>query len=628
MLPIASLTVRARGAYRSIWVAVVPAALLFVLLAQVARAMFPMVYEAFEDAPETAGAIALAVFAAPILAMFVPRRDPERSVVYGAIGIVAARLALQFVHPIPLWLVIVAVVVSLAGMTVVVSFSARWMSGTALVSAIVAGLAIDTAMRAPTRGWDLVWQGSVTAVSATVVLAAAAAVGSRRLAGTSTRTGMRIANAWVIGPYLMLQLVFVQNIGYVSSQAEVSFEAATLIVLAGDVAALVAVAWAAGRTVPFAAGVAVAVATVLGWLVHDVDGVAAIALVLVLQVLASASLARSVSTTVARASTRRVVVMMTAASLAFIALALLWQIDVRLPLPFPRQFVSAAAAAFVGLPAVVNRRTQRAARQAWPTPAIAVVVALAVLVPSLVWLERPAERTVPATTTDVRAVSFNVRGAVGPDGQIDADAIAGSIQAFEPDVVVLQEVTRGWVIHGTVDLLAYLHDRLDMAFVFEPAADQQFGNAIFTRLPFAVLGGGALPAIADKQTRSYVAVRVDVAGTGLVVVGMQLETRSPEQITALLDAWGGASPAIVAGDPNIKPVDDTEVELFTDAGLADAATLTGNGCDTTSAEPTGPCDRPDWVLVTSDVEIGTFRIGDPSASDHLPIYVEVSVPAA
>jgi endonuclease/exonuclease/phosphatase family metal-dependent hydrolase len=64
----------------------------------------------------------------------------------------------------------------------------------------------------------------------------------------------------------------------------------------------------------------------------------------------------------------------------------------------------------------------------------------------------------------VRIVTFNVRGAVGPDGNVDPDAIADSIIALEPDVVLLQEVTRGWVIHGTMDLLEYLQARLHMTY--------------------------------------------------------------------------------------------------------------------------------------------------------------------
>jgi endonuclease/exonuclease/phosphatase family metal-dependent hydrolase len=138
----------------------------------------------------------------------------------------------------------------------------------------------------------------------------------------------------------------------------------------------------------------------------------------------------------------------------------------------------------------------------------------------------------------VRIVTFNVRGAVGPDGNVDPDAIADSIIALEPDVVLLQEVTRGWVIHGTMDLLEYLQARLQMTYVFERAADRQFGNAIFTQLTSAPAGAGLLPQVDAKQLRSYVAMTVRVSGSRLLVMNPHLEGRSAEQIQALLTVSG------------------------------------------------------------------------------------------
>jgi hypothetical protein len=74
-------------------VPVLTVALLFVLLAQVSRTLFTMVYEAFEDDAETAGAIALAVFAAPLVTLAVARREPRRLALGGVIVVAVARLA-------------------------------------------------------------------------------------------------------------------------------------------------------------------------------------------------------------------------------------------------------------------------------------------------------------------------------------------------------------------------------------------------------------------------------------------------------------------------------------------------------------------------------------------------------
>jgi endonuclease/exonuclease/phosphatase family metal-dependent hydrolase len=122
--------------------------------------------------------------------------------------------------------------------------------------------------------------------------------------------------------------------------------------------------------------------------------------------------------------------------------------------------------------------------------------------------------------------------------------------------VILEEVARGWPIFGAGDALARIQQRLDLPYRYEPAADGQFGNAILSRLPMAPVAAGRLPDVPGKQPRSYLAVRIDAGGgRPVLVVAAHLETDDVAQIEALLDVWGGASPAIVAGDLNMQPDD-------------------------------------------------------------------------
>ena len=59
------------------------------------------------------------------------------------------------------------------------------------------------------------------------------------------------------------------------------------------------------------------------------------------------------------------------------------------------------------------------------------------------------------------------------------------IEEQQPDIVALQEVTRGWVIYGSFDMLVWLSQRLDMPYVYGPAADSVWGNAILSRYPMS-----------------------------------------------------------------------------------------------------------------------------------------------
>lgn len=603
-------------------------ALSFVLLAEVVRTPFPIVYEASEDGSYVLGGLAVVlVYAAPVLALLLSGRS--RPSVLAAVALVAAaRISVQLVHPIPEWLALIATAVALIGITHLVVATRDRLDGVILAAGLVAGLAVDTAIRATLWTWDLPWHASASALVATIALGGLALVAARWVGGlVDGGPGFaRLDRLWALGPYLMLQLLFLQNPGYVGSQASIGFATAALVVLGGDALGALVVAWRprdVGRAARVAGTVALAalasqVTAVHGWLVPSV--------VLVLQVGTTALVAQALDRPSSSRPTR-IAVSLAIAGVAFAGLTLVWQIDIDVSLPFPREVIPAVAVAVVGAaslaaaPVVGRRRGDRDFSMF--VPAVLAVVAIAVA--GWLWLDGRSVRTIAPAGRVLRLVSFNVRGAVDPAGQVDDEAIAESILRFDPDVVLLQEVARGWPIHGGGDLIAYLQHRLRMPYVFQPAADDQFGNAVLSRVAFRSLGGALLPEVDDMQRRSYVAIVVNVPDGPLVVVDTHLEGGSAEQIHALLDAWGGAVPAVVAGDMNMTLSDEAEVSLFTDAGLTDVESATGHPCRTTSAEPTSTCDRPSWIFVSDDIEINSFRIGAPSASDHLPLYLALSI---
>jgi endonuclease/exonuclease/phosphatase family metal-dependent hydrolase len=303
----------------------------------------------------------------------------------------------------------------------------------------------------------------------------------------------------------------------------------------------------------------------------------------------------------------------------FLVLVLLWQIYIDQPLPFPRQVLPAVAVLIVAWFARRGAQEGGAPSVGLFVPAAAVVTGVALLIPISLWITRPSPTTTSAETGEIRLVNYNVRGAVAIDGRLSPDDIAAEIASSDPDIVVLEEVARGWAIHGTMDLLAYLERELDMTSVYVPAADGQFGNAILSRLPMTKIAAETLPRD-GTQDRNYVWVAIETPTGEINVVGTHTQTRSTAQITALLDAVGTATPLVLAGDLNVHP-DDPEITLFTDAGLIDVVESTGDPCRTTSSEPTSDCDRPDWVFITPDIGVDDVRIGSARVSDHLAMHV-------
>jgi endonuclease/exonuclease/phosphatase family metal-dependent hydrolase len=491
-----------------------------------------------------------------------------------------------------------------------------------LVFAGLLGLALDVAVRAIARTWDLPWQHDAVPLIVGVLLVGGL-VGSAVLTGRQhvPPGGAAAPVALVVaGALAALELLFLTNIGFVSSHADLALAPASAVVFAGLlVAALVC---AAAPRVPWSAWMLVAVAAVavaIGWVLPTTDGLIVVPLLVVLQAIVWLLFAVvAVQPTGMVASSVRVIGAATGGSVLFLVIALLWQLHIDEPLPFPREAVSAVAVLVVALPALRRSITGTWKVDALARPVAVAIAALALVVPIGLWATAVDPSSATGGAPELRLVSYNVRGAVDVDGQLRPDRVADEIRSSNPDVVVLQEVGRGWPIHSTLDLLAYLSREFDMEYRFAPAADGQFGNAILSDLPMTELASGLLPKD-GSQERSYVMVELATSAGPVTVVGTHLHSRSVPQVNALLDAVGDRTPVVVAGDMNIAPT-DPEVALFTDTGLIDVIGATGDPCRTTSAEPTSSCDRPDWVFVSPELGIDAVRIGDTVASDHLAVH--------
>ena len=602
-------------------------ALLVVVVAQVARILFPVMFEIGEDWDFiAAGILALAVFAAPVAAMPFAGLGRRHALVVGSAGAGVALLVAQFLDPIPAAAAVALVVVALAGGALVI---ARLDDGPArgwFVCAVWLGLALDVAIRAIWYAWDLAWQTGVLPRLVGLVLvvglvSASAVAGGERV---SRDGALRPVAVVVAGAVAAIELLFLANVGFVSSQADLSFAAASAVVLTGLLVA--GLVWVVAPRPPWPGwvnGVLAVVALVIGWVLPAVTGIAVAMLVVALQALVGVLFTFVVGgESAAVSSPLRIMGAAAGGSVLFLVIVLLWQLHIDQPLPFPRQVVPALAVAVIAVPALSGSIADTWHLGAELRAVAVTLAALTVVVPAWLWATSVDPASETAETSELRLVSYNVRGAVDVDGQLRPDRVAEEIRSSRPHVVVLQEVGRGWPIHGTIDLLAYLGAELDMEYFFAPAADGQFGNAILSKLPMDELASGRLPKD-GSQERSYLMVELTTSTGPVTVVGAHLQTRSIPQVAALLDAAGDRAPLIVAGDMNIQPT-DPEVDVFTDAGLIDVIGATGDRCRTTSAEPTSSCNRPDWVFVSPDIGIGAVRIGDTIASDHLAIHAVLS----
>ncbi|MGZ4241848.1 MAG: endonuclease/exonuclease/phosphatase family protein [Actinomycetota bacterium] len=615
-------------------------ALCMLLTFQIIRIFLPVLFEYGESSGKVvdalkAGVLGLAVFLTPLLAPALDRiLGASHSLLVFVLALAGFRVAVQLVHPIPLALAAAGVVIALnalAFLLLAVRSEHAGHGGRVFAVTTFVGLALDTGLRAAFWTWDYSWRTGVVPL----VLAAVPAAGvvilllvRDRFWTAPREEGVRneVIGISLLGPFLALQVLFLQSVAFVASAGNVSLPLASAIVLVGDALALVVVVtWMLEefpRPVLWVAGVAM---IGVGVMLPRSSGSTVIPLVLVGQLLAAGfvllALNRPIKLPYPTARTTSSAVAL--AGGLFMLLVAWYQMQYRVALPVKGTVIPPIAAALLALGVIGGTRPRsmtRPPRAAWT---IAIPVAL-LLVPLGLTLTRADVVAAAGNGKSLRIFDYNVHMAIDGNGQIDPEGIARAIEQASPDVVVLQEVVRGWPGGGSIDLGEWLSNRLRMHQVFAPAADDQFGQLILTRLPIVSSVSADLPMIKGLQRRSYVGVVVDIGGGHRIrIVGTQLEGRKTDhraQVESLLFALGPNLPTIVAGDMNMQP-DSEDVALFEHAGLASAQDVTGNTALSSAKDPNFPGDRPDWIFGTANLTFSNFRIGPASVSDHLPLQV-------
>jgi endonuclease/exonuclease/phosphatase family metal-dependent hydrolase len=227
-----------------------------------------------------------------------------------------------------------------------------------------------------------------------------------------------------------------------------------------------------------------------------------------------------------------------------------------------------------------------------------------------------------------RVMTFNVHSAFNRAGRLDPEAIARVIAARRPEVVALQEVSRGWLIDGSLDLVDWLARRLGMQVIFQGTADPIWGNAILSRTGFLDHGSAPLPVANTLLPRGLLWASVDLGmEEPVLVIATHLHHIAEEpgprlaQIPVLLDFWGGRGHTVLMGDLNSEPT-WPEMELILDAGMVDAWTEAGQGPGLTWPAD-DPFQRIDWIWLSSDLQAEAAETVETTVSDHRPVTADL-----
>lgn len=290
-------------------------------------------------------------------------------------------------------------------------------------------------------------------------------------------------------------------------------------------------------------------------------------------------------------------------------------------------FMAAAVGVFLlaviaGTPRVVSRPRERGV----PVVVVAGVIGgLLILIAGWqIWSWSDAAAT-SSIGPNITVMTYNIQSGFSVDNHFDLERTAQVIAAQQPDVVVLQEVSRGWLVTSGVDEVLWLSQRLNMSYAFGPNSDDgMWGNVVLSKAPIDSVQKVQYD-VTENLKRSVLQVHVMTESGGVWVLATHLDDPSDagqirlQQADELIASWNHEVPTILMGDMNSDPSDDV-ITAFQSAGFVDfGRTLPGGGATSQDNR------RIDYIFGTRDVVLDSIQVLQVWTSDHRPVVAHLSI---
>jgi len=604
------------------------------------RGSGPLISHLFDWGPSVVAPVTLGAFIggaalAPLALLIGRGRGRGIAAVGMAVGAVILRVVLPFSHGdtrVGVGLIALGLALSLLVLALQGAVTAH--GGGAALAASAIGACAGVLEQGILRTWDAVWRHDGLGWSACLLVCLVVLVSAWRARQEPSEGPVR--GFWAFGLWFSLLAFAFANIAFLSSQADLHLSVSIVLCVVGLAAGVVASSRGPidGAGVVMAVGVAATLATVglvfLGGLAATVSAPVATASTTYLA-------GRAVRVEPQRTDgTLRLVGASAALGLTALLPFMLVQLDYEIPLGFPHLLVIVATTAGLAVGGLAaSRERYRATVETRPSAGpirlalVAIVLATLVAIPSALTFATGAP-PVSALPDDLRVVTWNLHYGVtpriqgGPD--VDLPGIVHTLRAQDADVLVLQEVERGWVLGSGTDLLQVLADALDMNYVFVGTHDRQFGNAILSRYTIVDPVVIPLPYGAGPQRRAALVATIETEAGPVRVASLHLQNHNDgatrvAEIEAFLAALPDDDvPTLVGGDFNDTPTSATMSRMraagFTSIQDAlDAAADTYVGADFV--------DRIDY-LWERGLDPTDFVLGSSPLSDHLSLAATVS----
>lgn len=231
------------------------------------------------------------------------------------------------------------------------------------------------------------------------------------------------------------------------------------------------------------------------------------------------------------------------------------------------------------------------------------------------------------------AMTFNIHFGKTVRGEPALDRIAEEIRAWDPDVVVLNEVDRGRGRSGGVAQAKVLGELTDMHAAYGP--NRRYGggwsgNAVLSRLPVIRSANQALPFVEGTIPRGLLRVTVDLDGVPVDVFATHFENTSPaarrqQAREVARTVTRSPRPFVLGGDLNASP-GGVALQVLDRSGVVDAWALAGRG-DGFTVPAWAPRKRIDYLLSDDRMVPRRSEVLLSRVSDHRPVRTVFDVAA-
>ena len=500
----------------------------------------------------------------------------------------------------------------------------------------VIGLALDLAILIGFQTVDLPWMPDASAHITTILLAGVLAAGAVVAAHSQTWIVQNepALPLFAVGAGIVVHHLVTSCMGLVATNASVEFPWAAGTLAAGAAAGLILAALVLARPLGFltcrnrfvVVGLVALGGTVSLWLSWMRDGMWTLAGFVGIGALFAPMLVYALTSSAgssgyARHSVAENTVWFTAGFVFMGAMMLVYFFVQNVTLAFGAAYavvvVCALRAVQPGHERIVTLRSS----------VVIPLVMISILAVSTLWqvLTWSGEVTTEPLSGEITVMTYNIQAGFSQDDDFALAAIADTIEEADPDVVILQEVARGWPFTTGIDQLAWLSHRLEMNYVFGQSDPVRLWSvSILTKSSIAdvFVEGFQVPNFDRGVTAAVIATEGErtlwVYGTHFAAP-RGAEAARVAEARQLLNVWNSQSPAVIGGDFNAD-AESQALRLLRASGLVDVGLAYG------TEEPTFSGNRRiDHLLVTTGMQVVDVRVIDNPASDHNPVVTTIVI---